>query len=130
MLAFYDQNPWIAAQVPGGVVEFVQMMAEMPEDALQEMMLGAEMMREAGAGGVQPGLADRGVMPGELPDEAVEVFWEADEGGGGDVDDVPHGQAGQQEGRAEEEEGDEEEDDDQDVAVSFTAYPSSSVSEC
>ncbi|KAF8547637.1 hypothetical protein OG21DRAFT_1490042 [Imleria badia] len=111
ILTFYDQNPWIAAQVPGRV-EFVQMMVEMPEDALQEMMLSTEMMREAGAG-AQPGLADRGVMQGELPDVGIEVFWEVEEGGG-DVDDVARGQAGHQEGRADTEEEDEE--DDQDVA--------------
>ncbi|KAF8548302.1 hypothetical protein OG21DRAFT_779027 [Imleria badia] len=107
ILAFYDQNPWIAAQVPGGVVEFVQMMAEMPEDALQEMMLGAEMMREAGAGvGVQPGLAERGAMPGELLDEDIEVFWEAEEGG--EVDDMPRGH---QQGRVDTEEEEEEEEE-------------------
>ncbi|KIJ58856.1 hypothetical protein HYDPIDRAFT_163022, partial [Hydnomerulius pinastri MD-312] len=62
IIAFFDQNPGIAAQVPGGVVEFVRMMGEMPEDALEDLMLGAAMMREGGGGmggiGVQPGLAD------------------------------------------------------------------------
>ncbi|KAF8436005.1 transcriptional repressor TCF25-domain-containing protein [Boletus edulis BED1] len=98
ILAFYDQNPWIAAQVPGGVVEFVQMMAEAPDDALHELMIAAEMMRE----GVQPGLADRGAMPGELLDEENEVC---------DVDDVPHGQPGHQE-----EDDEDEDEDDEDVA--------------
>ncbi|KAG6380501.1 hypothetical protein JVT61DRAFT_8660 [Boletus reticuloceps] len=57
------------------------------------MMIAAEMMHEAA---VQPGLLDRGAMPGELPDEKNEAFWEAEDGGG-DVDDVPHGQPGHQE---------------------------------
>lgn len=108
----------MAAQVPGGVVEFVQMMAEMPEDALQELMLDAAMMREAAGGdgadgaGVQPGLADRGAMPGELlgEEEENDVFWEAEEGG--DVD-----------GRGDTEEEDEEEDV-EDVAVSVITRPS------
>lgn len=118
IVEFYDQNPWMAAQVPGGVVEFVQMMAEMPEDALQELMLDAAMMREAAGGdgadgaGVQPGLADRGAMPGELlgEEEENDVFWEAEEGG--DVD-----------GRGDTEEEDEEEDV-EDVAVSVITRPS------
>ncbi|KAF8128178.1 transcriptional repressor TCF25-domain-containing protein [Boletus edulis] len=108
ILAFYDQNPWIAAQVPGGVVEFVQMMAEAPDDALHELMIAAEMMREGGGNvEVQPGLADRGAMPGELLDEENEVFWEAED----DVDDVPHGQPGHQE-----EDEEDEDEDDEDVA--------------
>lgn len=121
ILAFYDQNPWIAAQVPGGAVEFVQRLAEMPEDALQEMMLGAEMIRDAGgAAGVQPGLADRGAMPGELPEEEIEVFWEAEDGGGG-VDDLP------QDGRVDTVEDEEDgEEDEEDVAVSI--YSSSEAS--
>lgn len=118
ILAFYDQNPWIAAQVPGGAVEFVQLMAEMPEDALHEMMLGAEMIRDAGgAAGVQPGLADRGAMPGELPEEEIEVFWEAEEGGR-DVDGLPH------DGRVDTVEDEEDgEEDEEDIAVSITAPP-------
>ena len=127
IVTFFDQNPWIAAQLPGGIVEFVQMIAEMPEDALHEMMIGAEMMREAGgAAGVQPGLADRGAMPGELLDEEVEVFLEAGDGGD-DVDDVPHGQPGHQDGRAdtEEDEDEEEEEEEEEVAVSITGHLSS-----
>ena len=126
VLALYDQNPWLAAQVPGGVVGFVQMVAEMPEDALQELMVGAEMMREAGGGGgeVQPGLADRGAMPGELPGEDVEVFWEAEDGGGGGLgggEDQPHHQPDEQESRSDTED-DEEEEEEEDVAVSVVAH--------
>ena len=123
ILAFFDQNPWIAAQVPGGVVEFVQMMAEMPEDELHELMIGAEMMREAG-GAAQPGLADQGVMPGELPGVDIDVFWDAEDGEG-DVDEAPHGQLGHQDGRVDPEEDpedNEDEEDEEDVAVSVTAH--------
>jgi hypothetical protein len=125
ILAFFDQNPWIAAQVPGGVVEFVQMMAEMPEDELHELMIGAEMMREAGgAAGVQPGLADQGAMPGELPGVDIDVFWDAEDGEG-DVDEAPHGQLGDQDGRVDTEEDpedDDDEEDEEDVAVSVIAH--------
>lgn len=120
ILAFFEQNPWLAAQVPGGVVEFVQMMAEMPEDALHELMLGAEMMREGG-GGVQPGLADRGAMPGELlPEEEAEVFWEAEDGGD-DVDDLPHGHDRVNTAEDGEEDEEEEDEEEEDVAVSMRA---------
>lgn len=119
ILAFFERNPWLAAQVPGGVVEFVQMMVEMPEDELQELMLGAEMIREEGADvGLQPGLADRGAMPGEMPPEEVEVFWEAEDGGG-DMDDLPHDQPGHQDGGLDTAEDGEEEED---IAVSNIAF--------
>lgn len=119
-MAFFDQNPGLAAQVPGGIVQFVQMMGEMPEDALQDLMLGAAMMREGGgAGGVQPGLAERGLMPGQLMDEEIEVFWDAeggeDEDGGGDVDDVPHPQMEQPD---DDDDNDDGEDEEEDIAVS------------
>ncbi|KIJ12883.1 hypothetical protein PAXINDRAFT_82129 [Paxillus involutus ATCC 200175] len=116
IVAFFDQNPGLAAQVPGGIVQFVQMMGEMPEDALQDLMLGAAMMREGGgAGGVQPGLAERGLMPGQLMDEEIEVFWDAeggeDEDGGGDVDDVPHPQMEQPDNDDDNDDGEDEEED-------------------
>ncbi|KAG2365272.1 transcriptional repressor TCF25-domain-containing protein [Suillus spraguei] len=49
--ALFDANPGLAGQLPGGVVQFVQMMAEMPDEALDDMMLGG------------------GGMPGGLPME-------------------------------------------------------------
>ena len=106
ILAFFDRHPALAAQLPGGAVEFVQALADMPEDALQELMLGAEMMQEVDAG-MQPGLADRGAMPGELPGEENDVFWEAEDGG---VDDPPQDQRDQHDERVDTEEGEEEED--------------------
>ncbi|KAG9309798.1 transcriptional repressor TCF25-domain-containing protein [Chiua virens] len=110
IVAFYDQHPAIAAQFGAGIVEFVQIMAEMPEDELHELMMMGMDMGEAeaeGAGGVQPGLADRGVMPGEMPgEEEVEVFWEAEEGG-----DVPPGGPGHQDGTDDDDDEEEEEED-------------------
>lgn len=91
------------------------MMAEMPEDALHELMMAAEMMREGGGDvGVQPGLADRGVMPGELLDEEAEVFEDAEDG---DVNDPPHRQPDHDDDRVDTEE---EEEEEEDVAVSMT----------
>lgn len=62
--ALFHANPGLARQLPGGVVQFVQMMAEMPEEALNDMMLDFAM---AGEGGV--GVPGGGGMPGGLPVE-------------------------------------------------------------
>lgn len=63
--ALFDANPGLAGQLPGGVVQFVQMMAEMPDEALDDMMLGLAM--GPGEGGV--GVPGGGGMPGGLPME-------------------------------------------------------------
>ncbi|KAG1740292.1 transcriptional repressor TCF25-domain-containing protein [Suillus lakei] len=63
--ALFDANPGLAGQLPGGVVQFVQMMADMPDEALDDMMLGLAM--GAGEGGV--GMPGGGGMPGGLPME-------------------------------------------------------------
>lgn len=63
--ALFDANPGLAGQLPGGVVQFVQMMAEMPDEALDDMMLGLAMGPGEGGGGVPGG----GGMPGGLPME-------------------------------------------------------------
>lgn len=63
--ALFDANPGLAGQLPGGVVQFVQMMAEMPDEALDDMMLGLAM--GPGDGGV--GVPGGGGMPGGLPME-------------------------------------------------------------
>ncbi|KAG2124676.1 transcriptional repressor TCF25-domain-containing protein [Suillus clintonianus] len=57
--ALFDANPGLAGQLPGGVVQFVQMMADMPDEALDDMMLGLAMDGEGGVPG--------GGMPGGLP---------------------------------------------------------------
>ncbi|KAF9236917.1 transcriptional repressor TCF25-domain-containing protein [Melanogaster broomeanus] len=126
IIAFFEQNPGLGAQVPGGIVQFVQMMAEMPEDALEDLMMGAA-AAEGGAGagwGVQPGLAERGLMPGELPDEGIEidVFWDVEEGeedgegvtGGDAVDETQHEQLTMQPN--DDNDNDEDEDEEEDIA--------------
>ncbi|KAH7916643.1 transcriptional repressor TCF25-domain-containing protein [Hygrophoropsis aurantiaca] len=67
--AIFDANPGLAQQLPGGVVQFVQMMGEMPDDALEDMMMGAAMMDGGGNAQWPP---DRGVMPGDMPDDQEE----------------------------------------------------------
>lgn len=54
--ALFDANPGLAAQLPGGVAQFVQMMAEMPDEAMDDMLLGLAMGQPGGGG-----------MPGEMP---------------------------------------------------------------
>jgi len=61
--ALFDANPGLAAQVPGGVVQLMQMMAEMPDEALDDMILGLAM--DVGNDGV--GVPGGGGMPGGMP---------------------------------------------------------------
>ncbi|KAG1817527.1 transcriptional repressor TCF25-domain-containing protein [Suillus subaureus] len=63
--ALFDANPGLAGQLPGGVVQLVQMMAEIPDEALDDMMLGLAMGAGEGGAGVPGG----GGMPGGLPME-------------------------------------------------------------
>ncbi|KAH7927045.1 DUF654-domain-containing protein [Leucogyrophana mollusca] len=80
MQALFDANPGLVQQLPGGIVQFVQMMGEMPDDALEDMMMGAAMM-----GGNGERQADRGVMPGEMPgDQEPEDVPPVNEVAGGD----------------------------------------------
>ncbi|KIJ58859.1 hypothetical protein HYDPIDRAFT_33771 [Hydnomerulius pinastri MD-312] len=86
----------------------------MPEDALEDLMLGAAMMREGGGGmgvmGVHPGLAGREIMPGDMLDEEIEVFFEP-EVEADDVDDLLPAQAGRFVPAEDEDEEDEDEED-------------------
>ncbi|KAG2153469.1 transcriptional repressor TCF25-domain-containing protein [Suillus bovinus] len=98
--ALFDANPGLAGQLPGGVVQFVQMMAQMPDEALNDMML--DLVMAAGEDGVRvPG---GGGMPGGLPVE-----------GGDDVLDLepmpPRGAAEAAPALANEDQSDEEDED-------------------
>ncbi|KAG1838707.1 transcriptional repressor TCF25-domain-containing protein [Suillus subluteus] len=103
--ALFDANPGLAGQLPGGVVQLVQMMAEMPDEALDDMMLGLAM--GAGEGGV--GVPGGGGMPGGLPME-----------GDNDMQDLepmpPRGAAEAAPAMADEDES-EEEDEDEDEYI-------------
>ena len=88
MKALFDANPGLAAQLPGDMVQFIQMMADMPDEALDDMMLGLAM--DAGNGGV--GVPGRGGMPGGMPlegeDELARIGATASArcGGNGSID--------------------------------------------
>ncbi|PCH41718.1 DUF654-domain-containing protein [Wolfiporia cocos MD-104 SS10] len=65
---FFEANPRFAQHFPGGVVQFVQMAAQMPEDVLQDMMIAAATGEDGGQG-----------MPGAMPgQEVIFVDQEAD----------------------------------------------------
>lgn len=99
--ALFHANPGLARQLPGGVVQFVQMMAEMPEEALNDMMLDFAM---AGEGGV--GVPGGGGMPGGLP---------MDEGGDElDLEPIPPRGAAEAAPALADEDQSEEEDEDED----------------
>ncbi|OAX36036.1 DUF654-domain-containing protein [Rhizopogon vinicolor AM-OR11-026] len=94
--AMFDANPALAAQLPGGVVQFVQMMAEMP-DALNDMMLDLAMGAGDGGGG-------GGGMPGGMPLEGEDDL--------PDLDPMPLRGAAEAPASSGEDEDDEDEDED------------------
>ncbi|KAG0699771.1 transcriptional repressor TCF25-domain-containing protein [Suillus ampliporus] len=104
--ALFEANPGLAGQLPGGVVEFVQMMAEMPDEALDDMMLDLAMGAGEGGAGVPGG----GGMPGGLPLEGEDDL--------PDLDPMPpRGAAEVAPAFPEEDESEEDEDDeDEDIA--------------
>lgn len=103
--ALFDANPGLAAQLPGGVVQFVQMMAEMPDEALDDMMLGLAMGGGDGPGG---GGGGGGGMPGGMPFEDQDDL--------ADLEPLPPRGAPEAEPASSEDES--EDDEDEDVAVS------------
>jgi len=58
-------HPNFAGRFPGGIIQFAQLAAQLPEDALEDLMI-------AEANGVGAPNLNRG-MPGQLPDE-IGVF--------------------------------------------------------
>lgn len=105
--ALFDANPGLAAQLPGGVVQFVQMMAEMPADAMDDMLLGLA-MGAANGGGDLPG---GGGMPGGMPLEGEDDL--------PDLDPIPPRDAAEAPPFGGEVESEDDDDDDgDDVAVS------------
>ncbi|KAA1478640.1 DUF654-domain-containing protein [Dentipellis sp. KUC8613] len=116
--AIFEGNPAIRRQFPGGVVEFAQAAGQMPEEVLDDILMGAAMVDNAGA--------REGGMPGAMPGQEGLVELEFLEGG--DVDDVPaeahvehpveEGDVdeGEEEEEEEEEEGEEGEEEEEYVA--------------
>jgi hypothetical protein len=60
---FFAANPRLLEQFPGGVVQFAQLAGNLPEEALMEIMVNANILEEAAAQGALP----HGEMPGGLP---------------------------------------------------------------
>jgi hypothetical protein len=60
---FLVANPRLLEQFPGGVVQFAQLAGNLPEEALMEIMVNAQILEEAAAQGALP----HGEMPGGLP---------------------------------------------------------------
>ena len=63
MQDFFAAHPRLLEQFPGGVVQFAQLAGHLPEEVLQEIMVNADILEEAGAQGALP----HGEMPGGLP---------------------------------------------------------------
>ncbi|RPD52190.1 DUF654-domain-containing protein [Lentinus tigrinus ALCF2SS1-6] len=105
LVGFWDAHPVIRQRFPGGVVQFAQMAAQMPEDALDDLFIAIQAAMEEHQ-------QQEGVMPGGMPGGDVVVnFVEPDD----DVDEEDHAPeqaaavpAAVQEAAGEDEEEDEE----------------------
>ena len=60
---FFAANPQFAQRFPGGIVEFAHIAAQMPEDALEDLMVAVVNGAAEGAPGGE------GRMPGQMPGE-------------------------------------------------------------
>lgn len=111
---FLAAHPRLLQQFPGGVVQFAQLVRNLPEEVLQEMMVNAQMMEEAAEQGALP----HGEMPGGLPGDnfvRLDFVGEANmEGDDPATDDAREGTLVGDEAppMLEEDEEDEEEDED------------------
>lgn len=122
MKAFFDAHPNFAQRFPGGIVQFAQMAGELPEDALDDIMIAANLGNEGG---------QNREMPGAMPDfqEVRFVDDEEEDGNGGrppavvaqnaPADNRNHDDDG--EGSNGEDEGDEDSDEEE-VAVSLISH--------
>jgi hypothetical protein len=76
---FFAGHPRLQEQFPGGVVQFAQLIANLPEEELQDLMVNAQILEEGAAQGALP----HGEMPGGLPGDN---FVQLDFGGDADID--------------------------------------------
>lgn len=76
---FFAGHPRLQEQFPGGVVQFAQLIANLPEEELQDLMVNAQILEEGAAQGALP----HGEMPGGLPGDN---FVQLDFGGEADID--------------------------------------------
>jgi len=64
LLAFFEAHPQFAARFPGGIIQFAQIAANLPEDALEDMMIAeADNMQEPNR-----------ELPGQMPGHPVFDF--------------------------------------------------------
>jgi hypothetical protein len=76
---FFAGHPRLQEQFPGGVVQFAQLIANLPEEELQDLLVNAQIGEERAAQGALP----HGEMPGGLPGDN---FVQLDFGGEADID--------------------------------------------
>lgn len=107
---FFAANPQFAQRFPGGVVEFAQVAAQMPEEVLEDLMI--EVANANQAGGVFQGeQGPQGNMPGQMP--GLE---------GVDGDDLPDLPPVAPEAQAEDGEEGTEEGEDEEVEAAVRAF--------
>lgn len=132
MQDFFLAQPRLQEQFPGGIVQFAQMAGNLPEEALQEIFLNAQMLEEAAEQGALP----HGEMPGGLPGDN---FVQLDFGRDADVEEEDPAVRGTRGGEAlpvqvEQEDEEEEEDEDvEEVGIFFCCHccrQCSTVSDC
>ena len=110
----FNANPNFAERFPGGIVQFVQAIGQLPEDVVEDMMM-MEMMGggDAQNAGVMPGdldILDLNEVPGMVP---VPV---------GGAAGLPQEQHEVSENEEEEEVEEEEEEEEEDISVRFFHY--------
>lgn len=66
IIALFEQLP-DAAQLPGGVVQFVQHLRQMDDEMVNDLLLAG--LREADPAALGPDFQGHGMMPGEMPAE-------------------------------------------------------------
>lgn len=76
---FFAGHPRLQEQFPGGVLQFVQLIGNLPEQEVQDLMVNAQIWEEGTAQGALP----HGEMPGGLPGDN---FVQLDFGGEADID--------------------------------------------
>jgi hypothetical protein len=107
--ALFNANPNFAERFPGGILQFVQAIEQLPEDVVEDMMMMEMMGGDAHNAGVMPGgldILDLNEVPGMVP---VPVGGAA--GLPQEEDDV-----------LENEEEEEEEEEEEDISVRFLNY--------
>ncbi|TFK79628.1 DUF654-domain-containing protein [Polyporus arcularius HHB13444] len=83
LVGFWDAHPVIQQRFPGGVVQFAQMAAQMPEEALDDLFVAMQVAMDE----QQP---QDGGMPGGMPGQDVIVnFVEPDDDVDDDAPDLP-----------------------------------------